>query len=76
MRNEAPDKRTKGYILMRSMMDFGMGIIYVGVAVFLMFSEKFGFEMSFDKTFSYIFGGLSLLYGVWRIYRGFRKDYF
>jgi hypothetical protein len=76
MRNEEQDKRTKGYTLMRSMMDFGMGILYIGVGVFLAFSEKFGFEMNFDKTFSYIFGGLCFLYGAWRIYRGIRKDYF
>jgi hypothetical protein len=62
---------------MRSLLDYTMGLLYLGGGVFLIFAESFGFEMqSFDKTFRYIFGGLCILYGSWRIYRGFKKHYF
>ena len=71
------EKRTKNYSLMRSLMDYTMGVIYIAAAVFLFFAESFGFEMeTFDKTFRYIFGALCAVYGSWRIYRGFKKDYF
>lgn len=71
------DGRTKRYVMMRSIMDFGMGFLYVAVAAFLTFSDKLGFNLAFPpKPFSYIFAGLCLLYGGFRIYRGTQKNYF
>ena len=32
--------------------------------------------VDFDKLFRYMFGGISFLYGGWRIYRGYKKEYF
>jgi hypothetical protein len=63
-------------MLMRSMLDYAMGILYLGVGMFMIFPEKLGFEMEgFDKIFRFIFGAICVLYGGWRIYRGIRKDY-
>jgi hypothetical protein len=77
MENEAREKRTKSYSLMRSLLDYTMGALYLAGGLFLLFADKLGFEMeSFDKTFRYIFGGLCILYGCWRVYRGYKKDYF
>jgi hypothetical protein len=54
-----------------------MGILYLAAAAFLFFAERFGFSMeNFDIIFRYIFGGICALYGFWRIYRGFKKDYY
>lgn len=76
MENEIREKRTKNYFLMRSVLDFTMGILYLAAATFLFFAERLGFPMdNFDTTFRYIFGGICALYGFWRIYRGFKKDY-
>lgn len=67
----------KRYIMMRSIMDFGMGFIYVGVAAFLLLSEKFGITLAFPpKPFSYIFAAICALYGGFRIYRGIQKNYY
>ena len=77
MENEIREKRTKNYASTRSIMDFTMGILYLAAAFFLFFAERFGYDMAtFDKTFRYIFGAICAVYGVWRIYRGFKKDYF
>ena len=77
MENDLRQKRVRSYSVMRSVLDFTMGILYLAAAVFLIFAEKFGFEMNnFDMTFRIIFGGICTLYGGWRIYRGFRKDYY
>jgi hypothetical protein len=76
MENEPLDRRAKSYSTMRSAMNYGMGAIYLLVGGFLLFPEKLGFEMdAFDDTARYIFGGIIILYGVWRIYRGIRKEY-
>ena len=67
------DKRRKAYVNRRSMMDIGMGIIYV------LFGGFFGFGgvMEFPpKPFSYIFGVICFIYGGFRIYRGIRRNYF
>lgn len=76
MKLEREERRPKNYILMRSMLDFAMGVLYLGVGLFMIFPEKLGFAMdSFDRTFRFIFGGICVVYGIWRIYRGLRKDY-
>lgn len=75
--NDLREKRTKSYSVMRSLMDYTMGVLYLAAASFLFFAEKFGVELdNFDLLFRYIFGGLCAIYGAWRIYRGYKKDYF
>lgn len=74
---EEPDPKTKRYIGMKSIMDFGMGIIYAGIGVFILFAKKFHFQNEFvDSTVGKIFGVLIISYGIWRFYRGIKKDYF
>ena len=76
MEYDRPDRRTKSYVMMRTVMNYSMGAIYLLIGAFLLFPEKLGFEMeAFDPTARYIFGGVIILYGVWRIYRGIRKEY-
>ena len=76
-RDNKPDLKTRRYIGMKSIMDFGMGIIYIGVGVFILFAKKLHFENEFvDSVVGKIFACLVILYGAWRIYRGIKKDYF
>jgi len=73
--NERP--RAKRYVGMKSIMDLGMGIIYVGVGIFILFAKKFHFTNEFvDSTIGKVFALLVIFYGLWRIYRGIKKDYF
>ncbi len=74
---DVPDQKTKRYIGMKSIMDIGMGIIYVGIGFFILFAKDFHFQNEFiDSTVGKIFGILIIGYGGWRIYRGIKKDYF
>jgi hypothetical protein len=76
MENQHSERRARSLSNMRSTMNFAMGAVYLLVGGFLLLAEKLGFEMeSFDDTARYIFGGIIVLYGVWRIYRGIRKEY-
>jgi hypothetical protein len=61
---------------MRAIKDIGMGLIYLLIAALMFFPEKFGLELAVDNLIRYMFGGICILYGVWRVYRGYRKDYF
>lgn len=70
------DPKTKRYILMKSVMDLGMGLIYVAVGIVILFANKIGLNNEFaEGTLGKIFAGLVMLYGLWRIYRGIKKDY-
>ncbi|MBL7737296.1 MAG: hypothetical protein JNL51_17690 [Chitinophagaceae bacterium] len=75
--SEQEEKRRKAYANRRALMDLGMGLIYVALGGYFMLSEFFGISMEFPpKPFSYIFGGLCIFYGGFRIYRGLKKNYF
>lgn len=69
-------KKRKAYINRRSVMDIGMGLIIAGFGVFFAVSDKLGFEFSIDPILRYAFAGLCLLYGLFRMYRGYKKNYF
>ena len=79
MLEEYEKKRRKQISSMRSMMDFTMGIIILCAGIFFFFRNRFKIE--FNESFppnemDKIFGGICILYGAWRIYRGFKKKYF
>ncbi len=76
MQNEAPDRRTKAYLLMRSIMDYGMGFLIFSLGIFFIFSKQLGFSFEIDSFYRYFFAGLCILYGGWRVYRGYKKNYF
>lgn len=74
--NDHNDPKTKRYLLMKSVMDFGMGFIYIGVGLIILFAKRIGLNNDFaESTVGKIFAGLVLVYGSWRIYRGIKKDY-
>jgi hypothetical protein len=70
------DDRSKRYRIRRSIMDYGMGTIIFCLGVFFMLAPRFGVEFGIDDLFRYLFGGLCLIYGLFRIYRGYKKNYF
>jgi len=74
---EPLSERDKGLIRMRSMMDYGMGILWLGMGIFLLFIEHFntGLEARFDDPVMKGFGAICILYGGFRIYRGYKKNY-
>lgn len=71
-------EKDKGYVRMRSIMDYGMGLLWSAMGVFLLLVKKFntGLELRYDPVTLQTFGAVCLIYGLFRIYRGFRKNYF
>jgi hypothetical protein len=58
----------------RSVYDYTMGVLWFAVGVFFLFQKKLGYDLQLDKILTGIFGVSSLLYGSFRIYRGFKKN--
>ncbi|GAB2667774.1 hypothetical protein GCM10027036_21690 [Flavihumibacter cheonanensis] len=76
MANNSQDNRRKQYSMMRSILDYGMGGLILLFGFFFLFSEKLGFEFEMEPFFKYFFSALCIVYGAWRIYRGYQKNYY
>lgn len=81
MFEEYEKKRRKQISTMKSMMDYVMGFVIVLIGLFFVFRSKLGNlpindSLGEPDMLEKIFGGISILYGGWRIYRGYQKKYF
>ncbi len=56
----------------RAMQHIGMGIVYIIIAVLLLWVKTFG-TIELSNGIAYALGGLLLVYGVFRIWRGARE---
>ncbi|MEO8819732.1 MAG: hypothetical protein ABI374_02720 [Ginsengibacter sp.] len=71
-----PDRKTRRYITMRSITDWGMGLMYLAVGIVILFAKQFHFNNVFALSISAkFFAGMAIIYGSWRIYRGLKKKY-
>ena len=70
-------KKKKGYVRMRSIMDYGMGVLWAAMGIFIIFINKFSADLAerYDSAGFKIFGGVCIIYGIFRIYRGNKKKY-
>jgi hypothetical protein len=75
--NEPLSNKEKGMIRMRSIMDYGMGIMWSAMGVFLIFIKRFNTVLSarYDDPTMKVFGGVCIIYGIFRMYRGYKKNY-
>jgi hypothetical protein len=78
MLDEYEKKKRSQVSMMRSILDYGMGVLILLTGFFFLFHEKLkmGFAQFPASTMDKFIGGLFLLYGSWRIYRGYKKNYF
>ncbi|MET0394794.1 MAG: hypothetical protein ABW019_16735 [Chitinophagaceae bacterium] len=72
-------KKRRQVASMRAFMDYGIGIMILGVGVFFFLRDQF--DMALNQSYppnaiDKIFGVVCVLYGGWRIYRGYKKNYF
>lgn len=75
---EEISEKNKGYMRMKSIMDFGMGLLWLGMGAFLVFIKLFdtAFQARFDDPVMKFFGAICMVYGLFRLYRGYKKNYF
>ncbi len=62
-------ERSGTYSAFRTSLDIGMGAVYIIIGVIVFNIRYFG-TMELSATTAYIFGGMLVLYGAFRIYRG------
>ena len=67
------EKSKKQGLVFRSIYDYVMGVLWLGVGVVFLFQKKFGLNLGLDLALTIIFEVSCLLYGSFRIYRGYKK---
>ena len=77
METEIRDKQQKRYTLFRITYDVTMAILFLAMAFVMFFAEKFHVlqVLNFEAWQRIFFGGICLLYGAFRLYRGINRQY-
>lgn len=72
------NEREKSMVRMRSVTNYVMGIFLIGAGCFFLFpiSSTRIYINQYDPVMIKIFAVICLLYGSFRIYRGYKKNYF
>lgn len=69
----------RGFVLFRTVRDFTMSTLILAMAFLLLVGEHIPktqkLVLSVDPLMRYMFGGLCLIYGGFRLYRAIKKDY-
>ena len=78
MNEEYEKQRRKQMTIRRAIMDYSMGIIFFLLGVFFLLHKILGIEFGTNRSAALdtVFGIMCVLYGSWRIYRGYKKNYF
>ena len=76
MDNDFERKDRSSRDTMLKVADIGRAIVILSVAVVLLLGDLFKFEqiIQIDPLLRYMFGGISLLYGSFRLYRGIKNN--
>lgn len=67
------ERQRRRSALMRSVYDYTMGLLWLLAGAFFLIHERFGYDLKLDKTLTTIFGVAAVLYGLFRIYRGYKS---
>jgi hypothetical protein len=63
--------------LLRKVYNYTMGILWFAVGIFFLFHRKWGYDLKLnnprDVLLANIFGVSAVLYGLFRLYRGFKN---
>ncbi|HEV7331752.1 MAG TPA: hypothetical protein VGN63_12005 [Flavisolibacter sp.] len=78
MIEEFQEKQRKQRSKVRSTVDYSMGSVFLLLGIYFLVYEKLGLTL-LDRepsSIDYFIGVMFVLYGGWRIYRGYKKNYF
>lgn len=78
MIEEYEKQRRRQVAGMRSILDYGMGVLFVLVGAYFLLYEALDMNVFRTKpsAMDKAIGVLFIVYGAWRIYRGYKKNYF
>ena len=76
MEMEYREKPKKSYTVMRMTYDITMALLILGMGAVMFLAERMKITQitDLDSLFRYLFGGICLLYGGFRLYRGIKGE--
>lgn len=76
MNDNFQELEERRYTRMRSINDYTRGAIFILFGLFFLLFKNLHIQgLEYKDWYPYI-GGLFVIYGSWRIYRGYKKNYF
>lgn len=75
---EQMSEREKNLVRTKSIVNYTMGVFFIGVGFFFMFpvSRTAPFLNKYDPFMRQLFAVVCWVYGLFRLYRGYAKNYF
>lgn len=77
METDFREKQQKRYRIMRMTYDITIAVLLFGMATIMLFAKQLNIQQLLEEDntfFRYFFGGLCLLYGGFRLYRGVSRE--
>lgn len=77
--DEYEQKRKKDLKRVRSLVDYVMGALFLALGIFFFIRYQKNIYLKYigsPDALDIVLGVLFVLYGGWRIYRGYKKNYF
>ncbi len=76
--NEPLNDREKNIVNMRSISNYVMGVLLLLAGLFFLvpLNKTKVYVQQYDPTIITIFGIVCIIYGLFRMYRGYKKNYF
>jgi len=76
---EYEQERNRQVSRVRSVLDYAMGTVILFIGLFLVF--RYALDIQLNKIYppdiyDKIYGAVAILYGLWRLYRAYKKNYF
>jgi hypothetical protein len=68
------DKERNTSSWLRAIYNYTMGVLWLAVGIFFLFHKRWGYDLRLDTVLVNVFGVSAVLYGLFRIYRGFKKQ--
>ncbi len=81
MEQDYRNRTRKSFAVMRTIYNLTMAVLILAMAVVMFWGDKFNNDFidnivsELDPLIRYLFGGLCLLYGGFRLYRGIKREY-
>ena len=70
--------REKNLVRMKSITNYTMGVFFLAVGFFFMFPFEYSRQYidKYDSTTIKLFAVICWIYGLFRLYRGYKKNYY
>ena len=77
MQEDYKPQHRKAFETLQRTTSIVMALFFIAVGVMCVLAERYHIErlLQYDNVFRYLFAFICFLYGGFRLYRGFKKDY-